>query len=169
MTQLSNVPMQPKPDAVERPLTLVERIQPILDDLMMKCFKHGFHQKEMTEAEFIDYSRKNCVPPKREIIGILKQHRDWVSVSEEIPVLEHECGFRSFEPTNFYQIIDNEGGLHNAYFSTNRYANDDRALFTLCELSLYNGKLVVDDEYEVITVDMVKFWKPLSPPTEVQA
>ena len=65
-----------QPDAVERPLALVERIQPILDDLMMECFKHGFHQKEMTEAEFIDYSRKNCVPLKREIIGILKQQSE---------------------------------------------------------------------------------------------
>ena len=66
---------QPMTDAViERPQTLVERIQPILDDLMMECFKHGFHQSEMTEAEFVDYSRKNCVPPKREIISILKQH-----------------------------------------------------------------------------------------------
>ena len=86
MTQLSNVPMQPNPSAVERPLTLVERIQPILDDLMMECFKHGFHQKEMTEAEFIDYSRKNCVPPKREIIGILKQHQSWRKIpSDEKP------------------------------------------------------------------------------------
>ena len=61
---------------IERPQALIERIQPILDDLMMECFKHGFHQKEMTEAEFIDYSRKNCVPLKREIIGILKQHSE---------------------------------------------------------------------------------------------
>ena len=53
MTQLiSNVLMQPGPSAAER-LTLIERIQPILDDLMMECFKHGFHQKEMTEAESI--------------------------------------------------------------------------------------------------------------------
>ena len=73
----------PKPDAVERSLTLVERIQPILDDLMMECFKHGFHQSEMTEAEFIDYSRKNCVPPKREIIGILEQHQSWRKMPSE--------------------------------------------------------------------------------------
>ena len=104
----------------------------------------------------------------RETVNIVKQHSEWIPVSEEIPVLEYECGFRSFEPTNFYQIIDNEGCLHNAYFSTNRYANDDRALFTLCELSLYNGKWLVNDEYEVITVNMVKFWKPLSLPSEVQ-
>lgn len=61
---------------IEHPQALIERIQLILDDLMMECFKHGFHQKEMTEAEFIDYSRKNCVPLKREIIGILKQHSE---------------------------------------------------------------------------------------------
>ena len=83
MTQLSNVPMQPKPDAVERPLTLVEKLEPILDDLMMECFKHGFHQSEMTEAEFIDYSRKNCVPLKREIISILKQHEAESEVQDD--------------------------------------------------------------------------------------
>lgn len=60
----------------EHSQTLINKIQPILDDLMMECFKHGFHQKEMTEAEFIDYSRKNCVPLKREIIGILRQHSE---------------------------------------------------------------------------------------------
>ena len=27
MTQLSNVPMQPKPDAVERPMTLIEKLE----------------------------------------------------------------------------------------------------------------------------------------------
>lgn len=87
MTQLiSNVLMQPKPtDAVER-LTLIEKIQPILDDLMMECFKHGFHQSEMTEAEFIDYSRKNCVPLKREIISILKQHEAESEVQDNKPI-----------------------------------------------------------------------------------
>ena len=70
-------------DATERPMTLVEKIQPILDDLMMECFKHGFHQSEMTEAEFIDYSRKNCVPLRREIIGILKQHEAESEVQDD--------------------------------------------------------------------------------------
>lgn len=95
----SNVLMQPKPDAVERSLTLVERIQPILDDLMMECFKHGFHQSEMTEAEFIDYSRKNCVPPKREIIGILEQHQTWRKISsDEKPIDMQICNL----------LVDNE-------------------------------------------------------------
>ena len=101
-------------------------------------------------------------------IKIVKQHSEWVSVDEELPVLEYECGFRSFEPTKFYQIIDHEGVLHNAYFSTNHYANDDRALFTLCSLNFYSGRWIVDDEYEVITVDMVKFWKLLQLPNWAQ-
>ena len=105
----------------------------------------------------------------KDAIDIVKQHSDWVSVDEELPVLEYECGFRSFEPINFYQIIDHDGVLHNAYFSTNHYANDYRALFTLCQLDFYNGKWIVDDEYEVITVNMVKYWMPLTqPPSEVQ-
>lgn len=154
MTQLSNVLMQPKPDATERPLTLVEKLRNRRKEWASN--PHYWMDSNLISDVFSD------------VIDIVKQHSEWIPVSEEIPVLEVECGFRSFEPTNFYQIIDNEGCLHNAYFSTNHYANDDRALFTLCELSLYNGKLLVDDEYEVITVNMVKFWKPLSLPSEVQ-
>ena len=37
----------------------------------------------MTEAEFIDYSRKNCVPLKREIIGILQQHQTWRKMTSD--------------------------------------------------------------------------------------
>ena len=33
MTQLSNVPMQPKPDAVERPLILVEKLEQEIESL----------------------------------------------------------------------------------------------------------------------------------------
>ena len=146
----------PQTDAVERPLTLVEELEQKRD----AWFKRHKEYCDM-EARIRGCAIDEC-------INIVKQHSEWIPVSEEIPVLEVECGFRSFEPTNFYQIIDNEGCLHNAYFSTNHYANDDRALFTLCELSLYNGKWVVDDEYEVITVDMAKYWKALQHQSEVQ-
>ena len=146
MTQLSNVPMQPKPtDAVERPLTLVERIQPILDDLMMECFKHGFHQKEMTEAEFIDYSRKNCVPLKREIIGILKQHSDWVSADERLPT-------------------ENDGRVSwgvNAYKKYILVNIVSRGIAMTCRFNL------TDKCFE--TADKVTHWQPMPKlPSEVQ-
>ena len=157
MSQLiSNVLMQPKPDAVERPLTLIEKLEQLSDKYLNQYKYYG------------DNADLNCSGAVDEAINIVKQHSEWLPVSGELPVLEYECGFRRFEPTKFYQIIDTEDCLHNAYFSTNHYANDDRALFTLCELNFYNGKWVVDDEYEVITVNMVKFWKPLQPPSEVQ-
>ena len=147
MTQLSNVPMQPNPtDAVERPLTLVERIQPILDDLMMECFKHGLHQKEMTEAEFIDYSRKNCVPLKREIIGILKQHSEWVGVDERLPpdnmmVLAY-CRIRK---VTGYAFVSNRQAWSFYHFTKN---SENQALAMANDISK---------------------WMPIpQPPTEVQ-
>ena len=163
MTQLiSNVLMQPKQDAVERPLTLIEKLEQKIESL-----ENSFKQSPIVNDE-IATVHASIVAGLKMAINIVKQHSDWVSVEEELPVLEYECGFRSFEPTKFYQLIDNEGGLHNAYFSTNHYPNDDRALFTLCELDFYNGKWIVDDEYEVITVDMVRFWKPLQLPNLAQ-
>ena len=163
MTQLSNVPMQPNPSAVERPLTLVEKLERVIIEHNAEFNKII---KDATDHQKVAHTA--VLAGLLSAIKVVKQHSEWIPVSEEIPVLEYECGFRSFEPTNFYQIIDNEGCLHNAYFSTNHYANDDRALFTLCELSLYNGKWLVDDEYEVITVNMVKFWKPLQLPNWAQ-
>lgn len=146
---------------IERPMTLIEKLEKKATQYL-QC-KHN--AKTLHDVRYFGGNANGLA----EAINIVKQHGDWISVSEEIPVLEHECGFRSFEPTNFYQIIDNEGCLHNAYFSTNHYANDDRALFTLCELHFYNGKWIVFDEYEVITVDMAKYWMPLpQPPSEVQ-
>lgn len=148
--------------------TLIEKLKYEHDDRELTCldlFEDGHFDDKKTELLI---QQTGVMAGLQIAIDIVKQHSEWIPVSEELPVLEYECGFRSFEPTNFYQIIDNEGCLHNAYFSTNHYANDDRALFTLCELSLYNGKWLVEDEYEVITVDMTKYWKPLSLPSESQ-
>ena len=161
MTQLiSNVLMRPKPDAAERSLTLVERIQPILDDLMMGCFKHGFHQSEMTEAEFIDYSRKNCVPPKREIIGILEQHQAWRKMpSDEKPqdmqaynlLLKND----SAEYPTLYSV-----GLFRQYASGHVW------------LSLVEAETYIDESdilaRQPIETPSDEFFESLQPPSEVQ-
>lgn len=157
--QTASVITQPT-DATER-LTLVEKLE--------REYKRWCDREDSSVFGGVEQlDARGRTRGLKAAIDIVKQHSDWVRVDEELPVLEHECGFRSFEPTKFYQLIDNEGGLHNAYFSTNHYANDDRALFTLCELDFYNGKWIVDDEYEVITVDMVRFWKPLQLPNLAQ-
>ena len=160
MTQLiSNVLMQPT-DAAERPLTLVERIQPILDDLMMECFKHGFHQSEMTEAEFIDYSRKNCVPPKREIIGILQQHQSWRKMpSDEKPQDMQVCNLlvknESEESPTLYSV-----GLFRQYKSGNVW------------LSLVEAEIYIDESdilaWQPMNQPNDEFFESLQPPSEVQ-
>lgn len=68
MTKLSNVPMQPKPDAVERPMTLVEKLENYRDT-----------QTDF-EATFADAVIDVC-------IDIVKQHQaeSWVSVDERLP------------------------------------------------------------------------------------
>ena len=69
MAQLiSNVLMQPKPtDAVERPLTLVEKLQAKVDRL--KAI--GASQDKIETAS--------------ECLNIAQQHSDWISVDERLP------------------------------------------------------------------------------------
>ena len=160
MTKLSNVPMQPKPDAVERPLTLVERIQPILDDLMMECFKHGFHQKEMTEAEFIDYSRKNCVPPKLEIIGILKQHSDWIDISVE-------PSNRTEFDSEAVLAIDINGYAYNVTLADVVICGEKKREWTECKAK-WNGEFWEAVEYICQAEKLVAYKYIPSPPSEVQ-
>ena len=62
MTQLSNVPMQPKPDAVERPQTLIEKLE----------------QERNGKAKLADYYKtvalEHLVHGLDTAIGIVKQH-----------------------------------------------------------------------------------------------
>ena len=67
MTQLSNVPMQPKPDAAERPMTLIEKLENYRDT-----------QTDF-EATFADAVIDVC-------IDIVKQHQSWHKMpSDEKP------------------------------------------------------------------------------------
>ena len=78
MNQLiSNVLMQPKPDAVERPLTLVEK-------LGQKRDHHNHFLETCSNDRDKAYHSfgKKCY---QEAIDIVKQHSDWVSVDERLP------------------------------------------------------------------------------------
>ena len=61
---ISNVLMQPKPDAVERPLTLIEKLeQELAENCRLNNWDLGFQAA----------------------IAIVKQHSDWISVDERLP------------------------------------------------------------------------------------
>lgn len=65
MTQLSNVLMQPKPDAVE-PLTLIGKL-------------------EQEKEYWHDDGENNVHRIIDDCIDIVKQHSDWISVDERLP------------------------------------------------------------------------------------
>ncbi|VWX31534.1 hypothetical protein ENHY17A_50343 [Moraxellaceae bacterium 17A] len=77
MTQLSNVPMQPNPSAVERPLTLIEKLEQARDN-------HNYYLKTCGNDRDKAYHSfgKKCY---QKAIDIVKQHNEWVSVNERLP------------------------------------------------------------------------------------
>ena len=72
MNQLiSNVLMQPKQDAVERPLTLVEKLRNRRNEWASN--PHYWMDSNLIGDVFND------------VIDIVKQHSDWISVDERLP------------------------------------------------------------------------------------
>lgn len=66
MTQLLNVPMQPKPDAVERPLTLIEKLEQKRDH-----HNHFLETCRNDRDKAYHSFGKKCY---QEAIAIVKQH-----------------------------------------------------------------------------------------------
>ena len=83
MTQLvSNVLMQPRSDAVERPMTLIEKLDEYHQSLYERWYdnhKHPYDEGAMDAVE--------------KAINIVKQHQDesgWIACSERMPEDEQE-------------------------------------------------------------------------------
>ena len=74
MTQLSNVPMQPKPDAVERPMTLIEKLEEKKSEVRQMMLAD--------DAPFPYHYMAGKLNAFREIVNIVKQHSDWIPVSD---------------------------------------------------------------------------------------
>ena len=75
MTQLSNVPMQPKPDAVERPMTLIEKLEQEVNRLLELKAQEKPHSLGYV---FLGHHIAATV----NAINIVKQHSDWIPVSD---------------------------------------------------------------------------------------
>ena len=85
---ISNVLMQPKPDAVER-LTLIEKLEREYQKWCELEDKSKFGSGEAVDARGRTRGLKDA-------INIVKQHSDWISVDERLPpeeiklLFEHE-------------------------------------------------------------------------------
>ena len=78
MTQLSNVPMQPNPSAVEH-LTLIEKLEQEI-----KSLENYFEQSPIVNDE-IATVHASIVEGLKMAINIVKQHSDWISADEQLP------------------------------------------------------------------------------------
>ena len=79
MTQLSNVPMQPNPSAVERPMTLIEKLEQKIESL-----ENSFEQFAIVDDE-IAMVHTATIAGLKMAINIVKQHSDWISADEQLP------------------------------------------------------------------------------------
>ena len=103
MTQLiSNLLMQPQTDAVEHPMTLIEKLEQ----------KRGHHNhfletcRNDRDKAYHSFGKK-CY---QEAINIVKQHSDWISVDERLPDKEQEV-IAVLELTGFYVLAFFRNGI----------------------------------------------------------
>ena len=75
MTQLSNVPMQLNPNAVERPLTLVEKLEQKESEVSQMM--------QADDAPFPYHYMAGKLNAFREIVNIVKQHTQTASEAQD--------------------------------------------------------------------------------------
>ena len=105
MTQLSNVPMQPKPDAVERPMTLIEKLEQEVNRLLELKAQEKPHSLGYV---FLGHHIAATV----NAINIVKQHEAESQVQEKIYQQEMDkirfCGCGCILPDCLTQCSDCE-------------------------------------------------------------
>ena len=135
MTQLSNVLMQPNPtDAVER-LTLIEKLEQKESEVSQMM--------QADDAPFPYYYMAGQLNAIREIVNIVKQHSDWISVDERLP---------------------NEDGKYLVYCVGNRELTKDRKELSIMRFNqkTKGGWFALSPLFKVV------YWQPIQPPSEVQ-
>ena len=104
MTQLSNVPMQPKPDAVERPMTLIEKLEQVIVEHNTEFNKII---KDATDHQKIAHTA--VLAGLLSAIKVAKQHQTWRKMpSDEKPQDMQVCNLlvknESEESPTLYDI-----------------------------------------------------------------
>ena len=101
-----------------------------------------------------------------DVIGIVKQHSDWVSTDEQLPYAE-EMLTNHYNPKEFYEIILKTGELLITSFTHMKNDGNNEIVFMDCTIILIDGEWkLLDDGYDVYEVDDVAYWKQIHPPKE---
>ena len=141
MTQIiSSVPMQPNQNAVERPMTLIEKLERVIIEHNAEFNKFI---DEATDHQKIAHTA--VLAGLLSAIKVAKQHSDWISVDERLPT-------------------ENDGRVSwgvNAYKKYILVNIVSRGIAMTCRFNL------TDKCFE--TADKVTHWQPMpQPPSEVQ-
>ena len=147
MTQLSNVPMQPS--AVERPMTLIEKLEQLSDEYLNQYTAYG------------DNADLNCSSAVDDAIAIVKQHQTWRKMpSHEKPQDMQAYNLLLKTDSTEYPTLYSVG-LFREYKSGNVW------------LSLVEAETYIDESdilaWQPISVPSDEFFESLEqPPSEVQ-
>ena len=105
-------------------------------------------------------------------IKIVKQHQaesGWISVDEQLPHAE-EMLTNHYDPKEFYEIILKTGELLIASYTHMKNDGNNEILFMDCTVVLKDSKWeLLDAGFDGYQADEVSYWKPIKPPSEVQA
>ena len=133
-------------------MTLIEKLEKLSDEYFNLY------------TDYEDRADLNCSGAVDEAINIVKEHSDWISVSEQLPHAE-EMLTNHYEPKEFYEIILKTGELLIASYTHMKNDGINEILFMDCTVVLTDGEWeLLDDRYDVYEVDEVAYWKPIKPP-----
>ena len=154
MTKLSNVPMQPNPNTVERPMTLIEKLEQEIESL-----ENSFEQFAIVDDE-IAMVHTATIAGLKMAINIVKQHQSWHKMpSDEKPqdmqaynlLLKND----SAEYPTLYSV-----GLFRQYASGHVW------------VSLVESEKYIDESdilaWQPMNMPSDEFFESLQPPSEVQ-
>ena len=153
MTQLSNVPMQPKPDAVERPMTLIEKLE--------KEVKQLSELKAQEKPHSLGYVfLGHHIAATVNAINIVRQHSDWIDVSVE-PIKRTEFDSEAV------LAIDVNGYTYNVTLADVVICGEKKREWTECKAK-WNGEFWEAVEYVCQSEKLVAYKHIPKPPSEVQ-
>ena len=126
----SNVLMQPRADAVER-LTLIEKLEQKESEVSQMM--------QADDAPFPYHYMAGKLNAFREIVNIVKQHSEWVSVDERLP---------------------NKDGKYLVYCVGNRELTKDRKELSIMRFNqkTKGGWFALSPLFKVV------YWQPIQPP-----
>ena len=153
MTQPSNVLMQPNPtDAVERPLTLVRKLEQKRDH-----HNHFLETCRNDRDKAYHSFGKKCY---QEAINIVKQHSDWIDISVEP---DNRTEFDS----EVVLAIDVNGYTYNVTLANIVIGGEKKREWTECKAK-WNGEFWEAVEYICQSEKLVAYKHIPNPPREVQ-